>query len=181
MPRVKRKFKDNEIAVCIESFVTSTTGVPIPVAFGDRLLGKHPIVQACSQFFAPDGTASDEIARLRARIYADAEAEVPPPPPPRVLLERRVPDEDAMVNIQNAEREHRESEAVRRRPDEYVPVVPTPKLDRRDALVARKTMSELGPNGEVERIVYAGQWVHRDDPFVLLHGHESFDLPPTER
>src|SRR5213593_2938971 len=100
MPRKKPKFRDDEIVACIESFVTSILSEgPFPVAVGDRLRGDHPVVRACGQFFAPDGTPKDEIHRLRAKLYADAEPPPLPPDPMRTRIEQRTADEDAVVNI----------------------------------------------------------------------------------
>ena len=182
MPRVKKKFRADEIVVCIESFVTNclpeSPNYPVPA--GTRLLGKHPIVSRCRQFFVADGTPHDEVASLRAAIYMDAEAPfVPPPQPDRTRIEQRIPDEDALVDIYNGERAHRKSETAKLRPERYVPVVP-PGLDRRDALLARSTMSLIGDDGQPTRTVYRGQWVHRDDPLTILHPH-AFELPPPAR
>lgn len=180
MPRVKAKFKPEQVVVCVESFVTSILpSGPFPVPAGTRLLGKHPVVEACAQFFVPDGTPQDEVARARVQIYQDAEADLPPPAPPQTRVEQRIPDEDALVNIHNGQRAHKKSDAAKARPENYVPVVPA-GLSRKNALLATATMSEVGLDGSPSRTVYAGQWVARDDPFVTLHP-ESFELPPLER
>jgi hypothetical protein len=76
MPRKQRKFRPDEIVVAHTAFVTSCMPEhgPYSVAVGDRLRGDHEVVKRCGVFFAPDGTPTDELGRLRARAAQDAEA-----------------------------------------------------------------------------------------------------------
>jgi len=104
-------------------------------------------------------------------------ASAPPPEPPAPVAreERRIRDEDALVNIFNGERVAKGSPEAKRRPDWYVPVVPQ-GLSRRDALVALTEMSLIGDGAKRTRTVHANTWVHRDDPLVELHPF-NFQMP----
>lgn len=166
------------IVQCFEAFVTSSQpNGPIGFAVGDRLRADHPVVAACGAFFVPDGTPVDVQGRLRSAMYRAAEAE-PQPEPDRTRIEKRIPDEDALVTISgpgSGVRVHKQSPLARANPKLFVPVV-AEGLDRRDALVAIQTCRDIGQDGETLRILYSGQWCHRDDPFVTLHPH-NFVLP----
>jgi hypothetical protein len=71
---------------------------------------------------------------------------------------------------------------VRRHPERFVPVVSDEPHDvpRRDVLVAAQTMTLIGDDGKPTRTVYAGQWLHRDDPLVQLHPHAFTLRMPAE-
>jgi hypothetical protein len=76
MPRVKKKFADDELVVCLESFGSSDPDMP-GCARGMRLRGNNPIVKRWPQFFVRADSADDEIAEARRAFYADSGA--PPP------------------------------------------------------------------------------------------------------
>lgn len=167
---LKRKKFATELVVAIDSFVSSALpSGPFAVAAGTRLKADHPIVERCSDFFVEDGTDDAKIQSLRTALYM---ASMPPPNPPAPVapVERRIRDEDALVNIYNGERVAKGDAEAKRRPDAYAPVIP-PGLARRDALIALTSMRQIGEGGKPERIVHANTWVARDDPLVQLHPH----------
>jgi hypothetical protein len=178
----RKKFRDDEVVVCIEGFASAALGPGVFVCpAGTRLLGNHPILRHCPGFFVPDGTPTDEIARRRSQIYQDAEAGIDPPSAePQVRTERRIADEDAFVHIHSAERVHKDSEAARRS-GRFVPVVP-PELegrDRSEIVIATAPMSLADEDGKVVRQVFKGQWVARGDALVALHP-SKFEVPTIE-
>jgi hypothetical protein len=165
----KPKFK-TELVVALDSFVSSALpSGPFAVAAGTRLKADHPIVAAVPSFFVEDGTDDAKIQSMRTALYM---ASMPPPNPPAPVapVERRIPDEDALVNIFNGERVAKGSPEAKQRPADHVPVVP-PGLSRRDALIALTSMRQIGEGGKPERVVHANTWVARDDEFVRLHPH----------
>ena len=50
------------------------------------------VVKATPDFWVGDGTPSNEVARLRSRIYMDAEAVIPAVEGPSTRIDRRIPD-----------------------------------------------------------------------------------------
>lgn len=176
--KTKTRFKSGQIVIAIESFNSSALGAPFPVAAGDRFRGDHPIVQACSGFFAPDGTPRDEVQRLRQALIREAEAAIPTPNPLPAPAPR-LRDADAVVAISGGgERVDRRSREVKAHPEHYVPVIPA-GLKRADALVALAPMSRIGADGKLERALYEGQWTSKDDLFVAINPHQ-FQLPYPE-
>lgn len=169
-----QQFADDEIVVCFESFGTGALpGQPV-FGVGTRVRGDHPAVKIAPQYWAPDGTPTDELARRRVKLWQDAEAPIPPPPTPRTVVAKPIRDRDALVKIRGRDigaRVHRNSEAAKTDPDGYVPVIPAnvKGIERRDALVALANLSECGDEGKVTRTVYAGQWVARTDRLVEIH------------
>jgi hypothetical protein len=175
--RRKSKFKPDEIVIAIDS----SAGTDIRVPVGMRIRADHPIVKRLGEDrFAPDGTPDDELERLRQQLNKiDAE---PFEPPVRTIIEKRIPDEDAMVQVVGfgaGTRAHKKSKVVNSGVGTWVPVMPDPKLKRQDALLATETMRTLGEDGKVVRVVYAGQLIHRDDEFVTIHPH-SFAMPHVQ-
>jgi hypothetical protein len=70
--------KTSELYQCVESFVAAGESETPSFARGVRLAGDHPAVKRYRQYWVPVTAPDDEVARARARIYADAGA-----PPPR--------------------------------------------------------------------------------------------------
>jgi hypothetical protein len=165
----------DQVVTCIEGFVTSALeGGPFPVAPYSRWYASHPVVQHCGQFFALDGTPQDELARLRAKLYAEAEQDVPlPEPPPQP--ERRIRDEDVLLEIGSGRRVRKDSLEVKNRPDWFVEINPN-KIPRADAVVALADLTIIGEDLKPERTIHRGQWARRGDRFAQLHPH-SFVLP----
>jgi hypothetical protein len=64
--------KPDELFQCIESFVAAGEPDTPSYARGIRLRGNHPAVRKYSQYFAPDATPTDEVHRMRTRLWADA-------------------------------------------------------------------------------------------------------------
>jgi hypothetical protein len=156
----KRGFKDGEIALCIASFVTEDEAVAAGTRRRvDELVKRTPL------HWVSDGSTSDEIGQAVARLFTFED--VPEPPSPVVPTERRLRDEDALVHIETGERVKKGSKLARK--ELWVPVVSRPGLKRADALKVTKTLTVIGPGGEVERVVHAGQWIHKDDELVALH------------
>ena len=91
------------------------------------------------------------------------------------LEERRIEDEDALVNVYNGERVRKGSPEAKR--SDYVPVVPK-GLERSDALLALTTMTSIGIDGAETRRVYGGTWISRSDPLVQVHPHNFAALLP---
>jgi hypothetical protein len=159
-----------ELVVAIDSFVSSALpSGPFAVAAGTRLKADHPIVAAVPSFFVEDGTDDAKIQSMRTALYM---ASMPPPNPPAPVapVERRIRDEDALVNIFNGQRVAKGDAEAKRRPADYAPVIPQ-GLSRRDALIALTSMRQIGEGGKPERVVHANTWVARDDPLVQLHPH----------
>jgi hypothetical protein len=156
---VKSKFKDGEVVQCIMSFATENEAV----AAGTRRR-VDDLVKRTPLHWIHDGATSDEIGQAVAALYTFED--VPEPPPPVVPVERRLDDEQALVNINTGERVRKGTKLARK--DEWVPVVPA-GLRRADALKVTKTLTVMGRGGEVERVVHAGQWIHKDDELVALH------------
>jgi hypothetical protein len=175
--KTKTKFK-TPLVVAIDSFVTTAIPEfgPFSVSTGMRLKADHPVVQRVPDFFTEDGQDDATIASLRAALYRDS---LPPaePPKPVVPAERRLRDEDALVNRFNGQRVAKKDPEAKRRPDWFVPVV-GPGLTRENSLLALTEMSEIGAGDKPTRTVHAGQWVSRDDPFVTLHPHSFQALMP---
>jgi hypothetical protein len=172
----KTKFS-TPIVVAIDSFVSSALpSGPFGVTAGTRLSVDHPIVKAVPSFFADDGVDDAELLSLRTRLMMES-FPAPNPPAPVAPIERRLVDEDALINIFSGIRVAKGDAEARRRPDEYVPVVPR-GLSRRDALLVLTEMRQIGVGGKPERTVYAGTWIHRDDPIVRLHPHNFQALMP---
>lgn len=121
-------------------------------------------------------TPTDEIARLRARVYADSETGLPAPPPPRTRIERRLRDGDALLEIDSGRRVHRKGAEARDKPARFVEINPD-GVRRTDAVVATMELTELGDDLKPARVLHCGEWIHRDDPFVLVHPH-AFELSP---
>jgi hypothetical protein len=172
---VKTKRFKTELVTAVDSFVTSglEDAAPFPVAAGSRWSRDHEVVRRCPQYFAEDGTPTDEIATLRTRLGM---ADVPAPKPsvPVSRLEQRIPDEQALVNVFNGERVRRGSKPAKENPGWYVPV--TDGVKRSEALFALAPMTIYNSDGTVRRTVYAGQWCKRDDELVTLHP-DQFTLP----
>ena len=130
--RMATKFKADEIVIAIEPFVTSCLpSGPFPVAAGQRLRADHSVVKATPDFWVADGTPSDEVGRLRTRIYQRAEADMPVLEAPTARIERRIPDAEALVAADNAPigilrgtRVHRSSEIAKANKDRGEPSCP---------------------------------------------------------
>jgi hypothetical protein len=78
MPALRtRKFKPDELVVCIESFASSDPELG-GCARGTRLRGNNPVVRKWPAYFMPADSSGDELNRARAKFYEDSGA--PPPP-----------------------------------------------------------------------------------------------------
>jgi hypothetical protein len=73
MPRLRKKFADSDLVVCIESFASSDP-VLQGCARGVKLRGSNPIVVRWPFYFVKADTADDEIFRARKELYAEAGA-----------------------------------------------------------------------------------------------------------
>jgi hypothetical protein len=174
----KPKFRTEHV-IAVDSFVTSALeGGPFPVSAFSRFRVDHPVVKAVPDFFAEDGSDYAEIAAQRTRLMT---ASAPPaePPAPIAREERRIRDEDALVNIYGGERVAKGSAEAKRRPDWFVPVVPE-GLSRSDALLVLAPMTLIGDGGKPTRTVHAGTWISRDDPLVEIHPF-NFQLPDVAK
>jgi hypothetical protein len=70
MARVNKP--NEEIVVCVESFVSNYSGLPRSVAQGDRLRADDPVVKAVGpKFWVPDGATTAEVAAARSRYWQD--------------------------------------------------------------------------------------------------------------
>jgi hypothetical protein len=69
--------KADQLYECIESFVAAGEVDTPSYARGVRLSGSHPAVKRYRQYFVEDGTSSDEIMRIRQKMWRDMGA--PPP------------------------------------------------------------------------------------------------------
>jgi hypothetical protein len=71
----KLRPKADQVYVCWESFGSSD---PLGgCARGTRLLGSHEKVKKWPFWFVEDGTADDEIHRMRTKLYQEADAPAP--------------------------------------------------------------------------------------------------------
>src|SRR2546430_4149091 len=165
----KPKFKAELVVALASSVSSALPSGPFAVAAGTRLKADHPIVAAVPSFFVEDGTDDATIQSMRTALYM---ASQPPPNPPAPVapVERRIRDEDALVNIFNGQRVAKGDAEAKRRPSDYAPVIPQ-GLSRRDALIALTSMRQIGEGGKPERVVHANTWISRDDPLVQLHPH----------
>ena len=175
MPRASRTkpASDSTYAAWQSVALGMLPGAPV-VARGTKLRGVHAYVQSAPcAFVAVDDSAGTE-ARINQR-YAEELAELaeahytPPPQPPEPLR-----DEDMVVAIRGVgglggipagARVPKTDPIVKANRDAFVAVVPD-GLQREDAVEARVTLTVDG-----EPVVYAGQWVHRDDPVVERDPH----------
>jgi hypothetical protein len=64
-----RKFKPDEMAVCIESFVRGDGPFPVPCARGTRLKGSHELVRRHPQFFALASLDDAELGQERRKKF----------------------------------------------------------------------------------------------------------------
>jgi hypothetical protein len=181
MARTKTRFADDEIVTSVIAFADcyDTTRGFVSVAVGQRLRADNPIVKRHPDWFVSDGADSLAITRARQAIEtADLKPAPADPMPTRIV--KAIPDRSAVVCIrgrQAGERAHRNADVVKRSPGDWVPVIPDPNLERRDALVALETIIETREEGT--RTLHKGQWCRRDDPFVLMHP-TMFALPQLE-
>jgi hypothetical protein len=77
MPLKTRKFKDDELIVCYESFSSGDPELG-GCARGTRLRGDHPKVVKWPQFFVRADTPDDELRRLRVAMYEAQGVSLPP-------------------------------------------------------------------------------------------------------
>jgi hypothetical protein len=172
-------FTDAEVVVCVVPHYRQDGAMQI--GYLDRLRADHAAVRAHPEFFLPDGCDKLEISRRLAEL---AVADAPPPPAPLenpTVILKRLADKDAVVCIvgsRSGQRFARNSAEVKARPDAFVPVIPEPGLERRDALVATTTLTEILEDG-TRRSLYQGQWARRDNPWVLAHP-THFEMPAIE-
>ncbi len=183
MARTKAAFATDEVVTSVIGFVDCHDGPGfVSVAVGQRLRADNPIVRRHPDWFVQDGADSLAISRARQQIET---ADLKPAPQLPVELETRIVDErirdqDAVVcvgGVSAGKRAHRNAKVVKANPSMWVPVIPTPDLDRRDALVALETLTETREEGT--RTLHKGQWCRRDDAFVRLHP-TMFALPRLE-
>lgn len=184
-----------DLLVCWMSFSCALPDGTSPVIpKGTRLRADEPPVLSQPQYFVRDGASHAEIAAAATAAAQASGSPAPVPDFPRIGTEPELRDEDALVcitptafksgltlrpgTIQPGQRVHRDSEAVTANPYAFRTVVPK-GLDRRDALVAKATMS-IGEGDNMEAMtVYEGQWVAHDHPLVKLHP-TLFELPRHE-
>ena len=167
----KGEFADGEVVQCVSPFAHAHGAL----AGGERRR-VDDLVRATPQHWIKDGATTAEIGAKIAALYEFREE--PPPAPPAVPVERRLCDKDAVIDIRTGDRLAKSLKIVRKDPDQFVPVIPA-GLRREDAVVARQNLSIVGEGGEVERIVYAGTLIHKDDPLAKLHPLQV-ELPGRE-
>lgn len=167
----KSEFADGSVVVCVQAFATEEQAV----ATGERRV-VDDLVRMSEKHWVIDGATTAEIGAKVAALYDWAES--PPLPAPVVRQERRLVDEDALVNIHSGERVRRGSKLAMKA--DFVPVA-TPGVERADALMLTKTLSIVGTGGVTERTVYAGTWIDADDPLAKLHPHHLALLTPPAR
>jgi hypothetical protein len=188
MPRANKQPPELDTTltyVSWQSFAVEIDGYPVDVQKGTRLTGDHPTVAASWWYWLPDGAAPSELAARVREVCPDPEVHVEayerakPPPPLR--------DEDAVVcirpvsgalalaqkGIAPGEKVPKDSSAVTKNPDAFVPVVPE-GLSRDDAVVAKYTITA----GD-QVVVYAGQWIDRHHFEVERHP-ARFEPPGLE-
>jgi hypothetical protein len=176
----RSRFRPDELVICLDTFA----GGDGRIGFGERVRADNPWVARIGEDkFVPDGTPDDEIQRRRQALNSRELADVPVTVPERnTRIEKRIPDKDAVIQVLgygSGTRAQKGSRLAKSGHGLWVPVVPDPSLDRRDALIATETMRTLGEDGKPIRTLYAGQWCHRDDEFVTLHPH-LFALPHVQ-
>ena len=122
-----RQFKADEIAVCVESFVSTIDGVPVAVPKGTRLKGDHEAVKRNLALFLPDGASAEEISMQRQEIAREAEAAVPVNQTLATRVAKPLKAGDALICIaagpSYGKRVPRTDKDAKRHPRCYVPVV----------------------------------------------------------
>ncbi|MEP6811665.1 MAG: hypothetical protein ABI990_01615 [Actinomycetota bacterium] len=68
----KKKFADEQLVVCLESYAGNLDDMTGRCARGTRLLGSNPIVQARPHFFADATLPDDELDKLRRELWPEA-------------------------------------------------------------------------------------------------------------
>jgi len=180
MPARKPKFFDGDVVEAVQSYAwhSEAIGGSVVVQVGTRHAADSDLVKANPQnFISLDATQLEHEARLR-ELYRNDEPRVEPPP--LVELVAPLADEDAVVvcgpvlGVPEGKQMRKDDPIVKEQPDAFVDVVGEGRT-RENSVVALSTIRQGAGDGST-RVVFAGQWIAKDDPLVDLHPLQ-FALP----